>query len=154
MLLVVVVLLAGAALGLLWWLLAPTARAQVSDGQVFLAGHQELQAGQDGWFTVVTGLAGVLVATVVATRHGRRPAVDAVVAAVCTGLAGVVAWRTGVLLGPDALTDQVRDGANRPLTPLVLSTPSALLVGPLLFCLTRFLAALFSGDQERTTRGR
>ena len=57
------VLATGAAMGAAWWLLAPTAQAQVQAGQVFLQGHQELQVAQDGWFALVAGAAGVLVAT-------------------------------------------------------------------------------------------
>jgi hypothetical protein len=141
------VVLAGAAMGVLWWWLAPTARAQVQGGQVFLQGHQELQVAQDGWFAVVVGAAGVLLATVLALRPGPRPAVQAVVAAVGVGLAALLAWRVGVWLGPAPLAEQVRAGVTRPLTPLALHTPlPLLLVGPLLFCLTRFVAALLTGD--------
>ena len=141
------IVLAGAAMGVLWWWLAPTARAQVQGGQIFLQGHQELQVAQDGWFAVVVGAAGVLLATVLALRPGPRPAVQAVVAAVGLALAALLAWRVGSWLGPGPLAEQVRAGATRPITPLALHTPQPLLlVGPLLFCFTRFVAALLTGD--------
>jgi hypothetical protein len=149
------VVVGGAAMGLVWWVLAPTARAQVQGGQVFLQGHQELQIAQDGWFAVVAGAVGVLVATVLALRPGRRPAVQAVAAAVGVGLAALLAWRVGTWLGPPPLLDQVRAGVTRPLTPLALRTPlPLLLVAPLLFCITRFVAALLTGDPAADARGR
>lgn len=151
---VLAVVVGGAVLGLAWRLLAPLARAQVVQGQVLLSGHQELQVAQDGWFALVTGLAGVVVATLVALRGSRRPMLGALASILAVALAGVVAWRVGVLLGPASLVDQVHGGSTRPLTPLALHTPSALLVGPLLCCLTAFLAALFTGDQGTDGPGR
>jgi hypothetical protein len=148
------VLAGGAAMGAAWWLLAPTARAQVQGGQVFLQGNQELQVGQDGWFVVVAGAAGVLVATVLSLRPNRRPVAEALLAALGLGLAGLLAWRVGVWLGPAPLVEQVRDGSTRPQTPLVLHTPSVLLVAPLLFSITRFLGAVLTGDPEADGPGR
>ena len=58
----------------------------------------------------------------------------------------MIAWGTGVLLGPSSLADQVRHGATQPLTPLQLHAYGVLLVGPFLFALTRFFASLFSGE--------
>jgi hypothetical protein len=145
----------GAAMGLAWRLLAPTARAQVQGGQIFLQGHQELQVAQDGWFAVVVGAAGVLLATVLALRPSRRPAVQAVTAALALGLSALVAWRVGTWLGPEPLQEQVRAGTTRPLTPLALRMPQPLLlVGPLLFSLTRFVAALLTGDPAADEPGR
>jgi hypothetical protein len=152
---VLAVLVGGAALGVAWWWLAPTAVARVEDGSVVLQGHQELQVAQDGWFAVVVCAAGVLVATVLAMRHSRRPAVEAVLAAVGLAAAALIAWRVGTWLGPAPLVDQVRAGSTRPVTPLVLHTPEPLLLlGPLLFSLTRFVAALLTGDPAVGGRGR
>ena len=137
----------GLLLGVLWWVAAPLARADVAGGEVLLAGHQELQAAQDGWFAAVTGLTGVLVATVTALLPGRHEAVSAALAPVLGILVAVIAWRTGVLLGPSSLADQVRDGATQPLTPLQLHAYGVLLAGPFLFAMTRFFASLFSAQQ-------
>ena len=141
------VLALGVLLGVLWWVAAPLARADVAGGQVLLAGHQELRAAQDGWFAAVTGLAGVLFATVMALLPGRHEAVSAALAPVLGVLVAVIAWRTGVLLGPSSLVDQVREGATAPLTPLQLHAYGVLLVGPFLFALTRFFASLFSAQR-------
>jgi hypothetical protein len=151
----VTVVVGGALLGVAWWWLAPTAVARVQDGSVVLQGHQELQIAQDGWFAVVVCAAGVLVATVLAMRHSRRPAVEALLAAVGLAVAAFLAWRVGSWLGPAPLVDQVRAGSSSPVTPLVLRTPVPLiLLGPLLFSLTRFVAALLTGDPVAGGRGR
>ncbi len=143
---VVVAVGLGVLLGVLWWVGAPLARGDVVNGQVFLTGHPELEVAQDGWFAGVTGLAGVLAATVVSLRHGRGDAASAVLVPLLGLGAAVVAWQTGALLGPGPLATQVADGSAHPLTPLQLHAYGALLVGPVLFTLTRFLAALFSAE--------
>ena len=142
-----VVLGLGVLLGVLWWVAAPLARADVVGGEVLLTGHQELQAAQDGWFAVVTGLTGVLAATVTALRPERREAVSAALAPVLGAAVAVTAWATGVLLGPSSLVEQVRAGVTQPLTPLQLHAYGVLLVGPFLFALTRFFASLFSAER-------
>lgn len=139
-------LLGGAALGAVWRLLAPLARASVVDGGVYLQGHQELQVAQDGWLTVVLALAGVLVATVQAVRSREPQHLRALVALLALGVAGVVAWRVGEWLGPESLRRQVSAGNTRPLTPLQLHSPAVPLVGPLLFAVTRCLAALLTSE--------
>ena len=143
------VLVGGVVLGIAWWWLAPTAVAQVQGSQVVLRGHQELQIAQDGWFAVVVAAAGVLLATVLALRPSRRPAAQALAAAAALAAASVVAWRVGIWLGPASFPDQVAAGTRAPVTPLVLRTPAPLLLlGPLLFSITRFTAAVLTGDQE------
>jgi hypothetical protein len=142
-------LVGGAVLGGVWRLLAPLARASVVDGGVYLQGHQELQVAQDGWLTVVLALAGVLTATVQAVRAREPQHLRALVALVAVGLAGVVAWRVGEWLGPDSLRAQLAAGSQHPLTPLQLHTPAVPFVGPLLFAVTRCLAALFTSPDRR-----
>ncbi len=141
--------LGGALLGALWRLLAPLARATVRDGGVFLEGHQELQVAQDGWLAVVLALAGVATATVQAVRWREPQHLRALAALVAVALAGVVAWQVGEWLGPDSLRQQMAAGSTRPLTPLQLHTPAVPLVGPLMFAVTRFLAALFASSDRR-----
>ena len=63
-------------------------------------------------------------------------------------LVSLVAWRTGVLLSPSSLQDQVSAGVLDPLTPLQLHAYGVLLVGPFLFTVTQFLAALFSRSEH------
>lgn len=137
-------LLLGVLLGVVWWWLAPLARADVEQGQVFLTGHQELQVSQDGWFCVVTGAAGVIAASVLGGQRRGHDSAVLVLGPPAALAVSLVAWVTGMLLGPSSLAAQVRDGATHPLTPLQLHAYSALLLGPLLFAVTRALAAVFS----------
>lgn len=152
----------GVLAGVVWWWLAPLARADADAGAVYLRGHAELQAAQDCWFAVVLGVVGVLTATVHGWRssgrgtssgQGRattRQVEQVLVLTAAVGLAGVVAWATGSWLGPDSLAAQVADGARHPLTPLQLHSVAALLVGPFLFAFTAFLAALFGAGPDRS----
>lgn len=144
-----VVVALGVGCGVLWWWLAPLARADVAGSSVFLRGHQELQVAQDGWFVVVLGALGVVVATV----HGWRSSAGSPVRAgdqarrlllltAAMVLVSLVAWRTGAFLGPAGLAEQVADGSRHPLTPLELHSLATLLIGPFMFVFTAFLAAL------------
>ena len=158
----------GVLCGVVWWWLAPLARADVDAGAVYLRGHQELQAAQDCWFAVVLGALGVITATVHGWRlggHGRGArdasgrrsggqAGQLVLLAVALLLDGVVAWRTGEWLGPSGLAEQVAQGSQHPLTPLRLHTAATLLVGPFLFAFTAFLASVFGGGSPRPDGGR
>lgn len=144
----VIALAGGAALGASWWALAPVVRARLPAGGVSLGGNQELQVAQDGWLAVLLAVAGVLVATVQAVRLRERPVRRLLVAAVATGFAGFVAWQVGQWLGSASVGSQVAAGATRALTPLQLHTGAVLLVGPLMFAVTRCLAALFSAARR------
>lgn len=141
-------LVLGAALGVAWRLLAPLARADVVGGGVYLTGHQELQVGQDGWLALLLGLFGVTVATVQSARAREPQAGRAVLALLGVLAVGAVAWQVGQWLGPAPLAAQVAAGAQHPTTPLELRTTSVLLVGPLLFAVTRCLGALFSSPER------
>jgi hypothetical protein len=161
-----VLVAAGVLCGVIWWWLAPLARADVEQGSVYLRGHAELQAAQDCWFAIVLGAAGVVTATVHGWRAGGRgqPAgwsgsgrgtagqqVQQLLALTTAMLlVAVVAWGTGTWLGPDGLAAQVADGAQHPLTPLQLHSAAALLVGPFLFAFTAFLTALFGAGSDRS----
>lgn len=140
----------GAGVAVLWRLLAPLARADVVDGGVYLTGHQELQVGQDGWLALLMALLGITVATVQSVRAREPQAQRAVLALVAVAVVGVVAVQVGHWLGPDSLAAQVAAGAQHPTTPLELRTTSVLLVGPLLFAVTRCLSALFSAGPQRS----
>jgi hypothetical protein len=158
----------GVLCGVVWWWLAPLARADVDQGSVFLRGHAELQAAQDCWFAIVLGAVGVLTATVHGWRSGGQPGGRGVLGrgrprrgtagqqvqellALTVAMAGVsvLAWVTGSWLGPDDLAAQVAGGAQHPLTPLQLHSTAALLVGPFLFVFTAFLTALFGAGTDR-----
>lgn len=140
-----VLLAFGVALGGLWWVAAPVAWVEVGHGQVSPPGRLEVQVAQDGWFAIITGLTGVLAASVLALRPGRSATTSAVLGPLLGVLVALVAWRAGVLLG--VAWGHVSDGPQRPAAPLRLHAYGVLFVGPLLFAVTRFLAALFSADE-------
>jgi hypothetical protein len=160
---VAAVVAVGVLCGVLWWWLAPLARADVEQGAVYLRGHTELQAAQDCWFAVVLGALGVVTATVhgwrSVGRHGDRASASSgaaqlgepVLLVVALIVVGLVAWRTGVRLGPGDLAGQGADGAQHPLTPLQLHSAAVLLVGPFLYAFTAFLAVVFGGGPRRSS---
>lgn len=136
------------ALGAAWRLLAPVARADVVGGDVYLSGHPELQVAQDGWLALLLALLGVVAATVQSARAREPQAGRALLALLAVFAVGVVTVAVGQWLGPASLAAQVAAGSQHPLTPLKLSTPAVLLVGPLLFAVTRCLGALFSSPER------
>jgi hypothetical protein len=145
---VAAVVVSGVALGAIWRLLAPIAKTDVVAGGVYLQGHQELWAAQDGWYAIITGLAGVAAATVQSVR--ARPPLTVRAVAALLGVAGacVLARWVGRWLGPSSLAHQVAQGVQHPWTPVQLHSFAAYLVGPLLFAITRCLAALLSGSSS------
>jgi hypothetical protein len=109
----VVCLATGALVGLLWWLLAPPNAVEVVAGQLQPAGPLgESRFAADAWFAIISATAGVLLALVLFTRHRHRPVLT-VCALAAAGLAGsVVAWRLGILLGPDQVGDTLEGIAD------------------------------------------
>ncbi|MGL5858242.1 MAG: hypothetical protein ACRC35_07555 [Angustibacter sp.] len=142
------VALAGSLLGALWWFLAPVIQL-TPDGAGFVARPQEFQVAQDGWFAVLTAGMGIIAATAVSLRPGRRPLVRALGGLGIVAAAGVVAAVVGRWLGPAPLADQLAAGVMRPSTPLQLHAAAVLLVGPVLFCIARCLAAVLGSDSGR-----
>ncbi|MEV7843022.1 ABC transporter permease [Streptomyces cyaneofuscatus] len=99
----VLVALAGIALGLLWLWLAPRVPL-VSDGSaVFLQNSEGEEAiGADGTFVLLAAVFGALSAAVVAWRL-RRGGVLVVVGLALGGVLGsLLAWRVGIWLGPSS----------------------------------------------------
>lgn len=135
----------GVLLGVAWWLLAPTPAVHVSQGAYYLdGGGSEIEIGQDGWLAVLMGVAGLLVATVQSVRAREPQAPRSVLASAALLLAGAVAWKVGQWIGPSALPDAASVGGAHLNVPLTLHTAAVLVVGPLLFAVTRCLGALFS----------
>ncbi len=158
-------LLAGPAVGVAWWLLAPTAPVRVlgedTGGGLVVASpsRPELGAAQDGTFLLLALLAGLVTGVVVAVRHGPRPT-SAVLLAALGALAGsVVAVWLGQALGPVDLLAQgaaapvpgattgapVRDGSDGALvSPLGVHARGVLLVWPLVTLLAAAVVHLLA----------
>ncbi|MGW0707728.1 DUF2567 domain-containing protein [Streptomyces sp. NPDC002643] len=147
-LMVVMALVGGVALGLLWWWLAPHVPL-VSDGSaVYLKDTEGEQAvGVDGTFVLLALGIGALSGLVLflVRRHGGVPLV---VALTLGGLLGAaLAWRLGVWLGPEAdVAARAKEvGAGVTFSaPLKLGAKGALLAWPLAGVLVHLgLTALF-----------
>ena len=134
---------AGVPAGVAWWLLAPTARTTVENGSVFLEGHQELHAGQDGWLAIVLLGLGVLLGIGHAVRVRAGGEVRSLVA-LTTGalLAGPVAWFVGARLGPPGLRAQLADGSTHPTTPLDVRAWGVVGLAAVALVVTRLVLAL------------
>ena len=135
---------AGLVVGFIWDLVAPLPRFRLESGRVLLAvAEDETAVAADGWFAVCSAVAGILSAVVVFARV--RAARLAALGALTLGglLAALVAWRVGVALGPDPVTEQVqglRDGARLD-GPLRLGALGVLLAWPLASIVTYFALA-------------
>lgn len=146
---VLLVVVAGGA----WWLLAPQPEV-ATDGRVRIApGLTELDAAQDGWFTLLTAAAGLVTGLLVLRRRDRlgAPAVlTALVASTLGALAvralggALSSWRSGPR--SPALSSGVRDrlaeGVQAVPSGLELHATVALVAWPLLSALVVTLALM------------
>ena len=153
---VVICLAAGLVVGVLWWLFAPQFSVQMVGGQLQpLEPVGESRFGADAWFSIISGAAGVLIALVVFTRYRQHP-VTTVGAVAAGGLLGsVVAWRLGVLLGPDPIEGALEDIADgtRLGFPLDLGATGALFAWPVAALVTVVLICLLGNDEGRWRPG-
>ena len=93
----------GLLAGVAWYLLVPDVTVSVGDDGEPRLGTAAASGvfAYDAWFMVVGSISGLLLGAVLFTRH-RRESVVAAVAVAVSGLVGsLVAWRVGVLLGPE-----------------------------------------------------
>ena len=145
-----VLLLAGVAAGLLWWVLAPRATFEVTaDGPVPVGRPSpELLIADDGVYTLLLGGLG-LVAGLVAWRLRHRRGVATVLAlAVGTVLASLAAWQLGELLGAGPSPAELAAVGTRVTTPLRLGSPAALAVAPFLAVLAYVVSTLLSASDD------
>lgn len=146
-------LVAGVLVGLVWWLVSPTALLQDRGGSAYYVGRvAEAEVAADGWFAVCTLVTGSVAGLFAALgRRGLR--LWALVAVTVGGVAGaIVAWQLGTALGPDSLDAQlaaVGDGATF-RGPLRLSALGVLLVWPISAVIV-FFAAVAGLDSPATT---
>jgi hypothetical protein len=90
----------GVPVGVLWPLIAPRVEATVvDDGLRLTQSAAQTYVAADGWFAILTVLAGIATGELVALRS--RPGGPAAAIALAGGglLAALVAWRVGVFLG-------------------------------------------------------
>jgi hypothetical protein len=133
------VVVAGLLWGLAWFWIAPTAKTQVIDGGVYLNGHDNLFASQDGWFAVLGAVVGALLSVVWPYLTRRTPVAGVVAGLVGSTVSGLLAWWLGSTLGPDPLKTQLQHGIKAPITPVMLHTSTAVLMAPLFFAAVRIV---------------
>ncbi|MGW7054025.1 hypothetical protein [Streptomyces sp. NPDC054887] len=145
---VVALTVLGVGLGLLWLWLAPRVPLVSTDKAVFLKNTESEEAiGADGTFVLLALGFGALCAALV-FWFNRRGGVPIVVALALGGLLGsLLAWGTGVWLGPtDDVVARAREvGQGVPFdAPLKLGAKGALLAWPMAALLVHLgLTALF-----------
>ena len=141
----------GLVVGVLWRLAVPLPVLQNEGGVALPVGGTETAVAADGWFAVLAGVAGVVVAValVALVRRGR---LGVLVGLVAGGVLGaVVAWRTGVLLGPPSVAESLSTvpAGDRFDGPLEISAPGVMLAWPTAAVISFFaIVAGLEHDQE------
>jgi hypothetical protein len=132
--------------------LAPRFAADVVAGELQPAGPLgESRFGADAWFAIISAPAGVLIALVLFTRHRHRPVLTVCALAAAGFIGSVVAWRLGILLGPDQVHDalvDVADGTRLDL-PVGLGASGLLFCWPIAAVVTIIATCLLGDDQSR-----
>lgn len=138
----VMALVAGVLAGVAWYLLVPEVSVSVGDDGEPRLGTAAASGvfSYDAWFMVVGSATGLLLGGALFARHRGHPVVT-VVAVAATGVLGsVVAWRVGVVLGPETVEARavgLEEGGTLPLDlgieayGVLLAWPIAALVGVL-----------------------
>lgn len=148
---------AGVALGVAWWLVAPVARFEERAGTVVQLGQgSETAVAADGWFAVCAAVVGVI-AGLLAALLVRRDRLVALLSLTAGGVLGsVLAWQLGELLGQapvEARPGALEDGA-RVVGPLRLSALGVLLTWPMTAVMVFFgaVAGLDAADHGDPAR--
>jgi hypothetical protein len=150
--LALIALVLGLVVGVVWVWVAPDVLLRAGTDGAYL---DELEGGRvfarNGWFAVLAGAAGVIVALLGWVRHRHTP-VPLVIGLAISGLLGsIVAWRLGVAVGPESLAVQQETlGGDQPLqAPLRIDAPGVLLAWSVLSIATVFVLALFQRHPRR-----
>jgi uncharacterized membrane protein len=139
--------------GVLWWLLTPLAEWTRTAKS---ASMDELNLGitvaADGWFFVIGAVGGLLSGFVLAAWRRRDPVTTVLLLTVGAGLASVLMYVVGHVLGPGALQESLahaRVGEKVPV-PLDVAAPAVYLVWPVATLLTA--VAVLWGTSDDTAR--
>jgi hypothetical protein len=142
--------LAGVPLGLLWWWLAPraefhiTADGPVADG----VPSPELLVADDGVLALLLAALGLAAGILGWRLRHRRGLAILLAVAFGSALAGVVAWRLGVLLAPAPSRAEIADVGGTVTTGLSLGALPVLAVGPFLAVLAYLVPAAYSARDD------
>lgn len=129
-------------MGILWRLIAPLGVVEVRADGLYRAGGEgdEASIAASGWFLLLGLAVGIVVAALVYLRW--RPLDFSMLLGLALGglLGSVIAWRLGVLLGPDSLDTTARGlkVGSRIDGPLTLPLLGALVAWPLASVIATF----------------
>ncbi|WP_158579885.1 DUF2567 domain-containing protein [Geodermatophilus marinus] len=142
--------LAGVPAGVLWVVLTPQARFDVTaDGPVVVGRPSaELLVAADAVFTLLLAGLGLLSGAGAWWWRSRRGVGTLLGLSVGTLLAALVAWQLGELLAPGPTPEQVAEVGGRFTTGLDLASLPALAVGPFAAVLAYVVAALLSPAED------
>ncbi|MGY1711392.1 DUF2567 domain-containing protein [Geodermatophilus sp. SYSU D00758] len=142
--------LAGLPAGVLWVVLTPRARFDVTaDGPVVVGRPSaELLVAADAVFTLVLAGLGLLAGVGAWWWRSRRGVGTLLGLASGTLLAALVAWQLGELLAPGPTPEQVAEVGGRFTTGVDLASLPALAVGPFVAVLAYLVAALLSPAED------
>lgn len=130
-----------------WWLLAPQPPVVTDGTQRVSPGMPELAAAQDGFFVLVTGLAGVLTGLAVLRSRGGPSGTRVLVGLAAAALGALCTSWLGRALGelvagprrapalPEDVAERVAEGVVVAPSGLELSAAAALVAAPLLAAL-------------------
>jgi hypothetical protein len=142
--------LAGVPAGLLWWWLAPRADFHITADGPIVDGvpSPELLVADDGVLALLLAALG-LAAGIIGWRMRHRRGVATLLAlALGSAVAGVVAWRLGVLLAPPPSQAELTDVGGTVTTGLSLGALPVLVVGPFVAVLVYLVPAAYSARDD------
>jgi Protein of unknown function (DUF2567) len=148
---VLVLAVSGLLAGLVWLWLAPRADFRVTANDVVAIGgppSDELFMADDGVFVLVLAVLGLLAGLAVWRLRRRRGVVTLAGLVVGTGLAGLVAWQLGRVLGEGPTKAELAHVGARVTTKLDLGSPTALAVAPFFAVVVYLVAASFTPDDD------
>jgi Protein of unknown function (DUF2567) len=149
---VVVVVLAtcGVGVGLVWWQVAPRLGFRIvsaGNGTPVTPESEQFFAA-DGWFVLLTLLAGLLAAGVVWSMRSFRGPFATVTLAAGGVLGAVVTWRIGLILAPAPSPTALRQVGQVVYPALRLRATAALVVEPIAAVLGYVLCAGFASRND------
>jgi hypothetical protein len=142
--------LAGVPVGLLWWWLAPRAEFHITADGPIADGvpSPELLVADDGVLALLLAALGLLVGILGWRLRHRRGLAVLLALAFGSALAGVVAWRLGVLLAPPPSRAEVSHVGGTVTTGLSLGALPVLAVAPFVAVLAYLVPAAYSASDD------
>lgn len=150
---IIAALVLGAALGVLWWKLAPRVAVLVKSGQAWPADYQPSEyLTSDLTYAALAVLAGIAL-TIGLVRMRRDHLISALASSILAGIIGSVAmWFVGTRLGYVDIAGLTATEDQVVQAPLVLHMPALLLIWPIAAALV--ITVMAAGDWTVSLRAR